>query len=124
MKNQKQICSLPSCHSIRGLLVEEFVANNLTAKEIADKYNVSLVLVIDYIAAYHESSPVQITFNIDNSSTLHDYLKPVIRNYLVSKIMATNSIKMAAKEAGFSRAQFYILLHEHNINPKHFRRFS
>lgn len=112
-------------HAIRGVLVEEFVANGLSAAQIAEKYGVSLVLVIDYIAAYLENSPVILKLQTSNSSsTLHEYLKPIVRNYLVAVIKTNTTIAMAAKYAGFSRARFYDLLNEHNINTKHLRRFD
>lgn len=103
-------------HAIRGILVEEFVANGLTANEISNKYQVPINLVIDYIKAYHENSPVLLKLeHKQTSTTFREFLDSNARHYLETALSTNKNIAEAARFSGVSRSHFYSLLNEYNL---------
>jgi hypothetical protein len=108
-------------HSIRGVLVEEFIANGKTAQEISEQYAVPLNLIVDYILAYQENTPV--TFNLVpdySANTFHEFLENQAANYLLKILNSSSSITQAAKKAGISRTY----LHKKINGYKLYNRFG
>lgn len=103
--------------AIRGKLLEEFVAGGLDAETIASKYRVPVGEVIDYIVAYHEPSPVILSFQPIEQKlpTLQSGIRQAKIAIITEHLKQAKSIAEAAQSLGIYRPHLYRLLNEYKL---------